>query len=166
MKKCTKCKTEKKLIEFWNDKKRFDGKQATCIECYKKYSKTYWQRDDVKIRDRKRCIEKYRKINGISLDFTLKSIKYGKGCLTKSGYRVFRKNGKNILEHVLVMSDHLGRPLEKHESVHHKNGIRDDNRIENLELWSKSQPPGQRVEDKIKWCIEFLNEYKYDVNKR
>ncbi len=39
-------------------------------------------------------------------------------------------------------------------------GIRDDNRIENLELWSKAQPSGQRVEDKIKWCKEFLKEYE------
>jgi hypothetical protein len=33
-------------------------------------------------------------------------------------------------------------------------------RIENLELWSKSQPSGQRVEDKILWAIEILEDYK------
>ena len=70
-----------------------------------------------------------------------------------------------IREHIFVMSEHLKRPLFKHESVHHKNGDRLDNRIENLELWSKAQPPGQRVDDKINYFIEFLQAYGYKVYK-
>jgi hypothetical protein len=53
----------------------------------------------------------------------------------------------------------LGRPLYSDENVHHKNGVRDDNRIENLELWSTLQPAGQRVTDKLQWAFEFAGRY-------
>lgn len=57
------------------------------------------------------------------------------------------------------MEQYLGRPLLKNELIHHKNGIRNDNRLDNLELWSKGQPAGQRVEDKIRWAKELLYQY-------
>lgn len=69
------------------------------------------------------------------------------------------RNG-SILEHRLVMTQTLGRHLRATERVHHRNGDRTDNRPDNLELWDISQPPGQRVEDKVQWAIEILRQYR------
>lgn len=68
-----------------------------------------------------------------------------------------------IHEHRLVMSNHIGRPLFNYENVHHKDGNRINNELSNLELWDKTQPSGQRVEDKIKWAIEFLTRHNYEI---
>lgn len=78
---------------------------------------------------------------------------------SKSGYILVYRDSKQYLEHRLVMERMLGRPLRRGEEVHHKNGVRDDNRPENLELWSRSQPAGQRVSDKVAWAIELLQQY-------
>jgi hypothetical protein len=65
-----------------------------------------------------------------------------------------------VAEHILIMSNYMGRKLTKDETVHHKNGIRDDNRIENLELWASHHPSGQRVTDLISYSKEILLKYE------
>lgn len=68
------------------------------------------------------------------------------------------KSGR-LLEHRLIFEKKLGRYLLPFESIHHKNGVRSDNRIENLELWSKMQPAGARVKDLIEWAKKILKLY-------
>ena len=64
-----------------------------------------------------------------------------------------------VRQHRRVMEQKIGRSLSLDETVHHVNGDRGDNRIENLELWSSSQPAGQRVSDKVEWAHEIIARY-------
>jgi hypothetical protein len=109
------------------------------------------------------CALHYRRAkNGVSLDNkirknaeTISEIKWYKN---KHGYMNGSFIGKFLLQHRFVMEQHLGRSLQPFENVHHLNGIRDDNRVENLELWTKPQAIGQRPEDLVAWILDHYRE--------
>lgn len=96
----------------------------------------------------------------------------GEGTINQYGYRLlFMPEHPNsnasgrILEHRYIMSKKLGRPLRKNENVHHINGNKLDNREENLELWIKSQPPGQKAKDMLKWAREIIIKYGHEEHE-
>lgn len=68
------------------------------------------------------------------------------------------KDGR-VVQHRRIMSDHMGRRLESWETVHHKDGDKLNNTLENLELWAKIHPAGQRVGDLLAFADRIKELY-------
>ncbi len=118
--------------------------------------------------------EKPRKKMSVSGGYNYKTIFCSRECsdnaqrtgyTDKNGYKAFNVLGRQNFEHRVVMERSLGRKLLPSETVHHKNGQRSDNRIENLELWDSRHPKGQRVDDKVEWAKSFLPQHGFMVSK-
>ena len=74
-------------------------------------------------------------------------------------FRHLSGGATKIAKHRFVMAQSLGRALTPDEHVHHINGVKTDNRLENLELWSVSHPSGRRIEDLLEFCQVMLDRY-------
>ncbi len=145
MKICKTCKREFKPSSRHKDCPacRGEAQKTPCVDCGEPSNK-----DCVRC---KNCVDQTGTANP-----NWRGGKY----YNKKGY-IMRlvSDRKYVFEHVLVMEELLGRKLHQRENVHHLNGVKDDNRLDNLELWTKPQPSGIRVSDAIKWAQEVLGRY-------
>lgn len=165
-KRCSICKIISECI-ICGKKFSYGSKYKRCSVCQYQWYKlnTPEKFEEQRKKSLKKQNLKRRLKKQLSEDHIFRNGARPEGYMNEKGYilMVFKnpltKKWIRKYQHVLVMSKHLGRDLLKNETVHHKNGIRNDNRLENLELWHIGQPAGQRVEDKIKWCKEFLALY-------
>ena len=177
-KRCPECRERKPITGFSKSLQTKDGYRTYCKPCMGVKNKR-WKLaranpcvDCGELTSRAtsvRCRACNNRANAGTKHYAYKGGKHTtpSGYVYLSGYHDHpnANNVGQIAEHVLVMSQKLGRPLIKGENVHHKNGNRADNRPENLELWSRVQPAGQRVEDKVAWAIEILQTYRPELLK-
>lgn len=164
LKTCVTCEQPKPLDRFGTHKGKPGDKHYSCLECWRlrRYSdgntcSGCGERVINKSTHCRSCVPRGPEAANFKTGRFLRR----DGYIHLSGHRGHPNAYANgyIPEHVYVMSQYLGRPLIKGESVHHKNGVRDDNRLENLELWSRGQPAGQRIADKVAWAREILKLY-------
>lgn len=118
-----------KMIKYCSQKcsgkSKTKQKEVNCKNCENKFLTTRNQFCSEK------CFYQYRKNSGLYKK---------KGYWYENGYKILYLDGnKYIKEHISIMENNLGRKLEKNEVVHHINEIRDDNRIENLQVMTRSE---------------------------
>lgn len=144
----------------YNEARHESPISRTCVECSEPFTRS--ARDLKRYEKRIKGVMKFCS-NECMATFYSRERATGVGYFDKSGYFLTKHEGKLVYRHRLVMEQTIGRALHKGETVHHLNGDRGDCRPENLQLWSKQQPSGQRVSDKIEFYSEFLRQYGVEV---
>lgn len=152
LKICNSCKKEFKPSSRHKDCPmcRVNARKTPCIECGKLNQRIY-----------KRCIICHNGPREKNLNWKGGKIRHHANyiMIRIPNHPRAKRNGGYVFEHILVMENLLDKYLEVGETVHHLNGVRDDNRPENLELWVKPQPTGIRAKDALKWAWEIIHRY-------
>lgn len=151
------------------------GVSARCWECTRRYRSAKELARTATARPAPMCVDCGQSLPGrhgntLRCSACHKSFRTGKQRERRSGAQgyvhIYKPDAPGapadgwVLEHRAAMSAALGRALLDEETVHHINGVRNDNRPENLELWSSRHPKGQRVSDKVAWAKELLALYE------
>jgi hypothetical protein len=154
--KCRGCGSSKPCGDFRKDRSRLHGHVKECLACSRKRFGSVCECGAKKYRYAERC----RPCHDQYFAGANHPSWTGGRAFCATGYvRINAGPGLTVFEHRHVLEQHLGRPLTVEENVHHKNGDRADNRLENLEVWNKSQPSGQRPIDKVRHALDILRLY-------